>query len=91
MSLNSNICLVFLAHGDAPSSHVTNPSIGEVSLGASLSLGSACHLDERGHGGGGCGGGDGSSAVLTGVGGTRDGIQYNQFGPKISQLAFSFN
>lgn len=75
MSLNSNICLVFLAHGDAPSSHVTNPSIGEVSLGASLSLGSACHLDERGHGGGGCGVGDGSSAVLVGVSGTRDGIQ----------------
>ncbi len=26
---------------------MTNPSIGEVSLGASLSLGSGCHLDER--------------------------------------------
>ncbi len=36
-------------------SQVGNPSIGEVSLGASLSLGSACHLgghDNKGGGGG---------------------------------------
>lgn len=40
--------MFYLVLDDAISSNrVANPSIGEVSLGASLSLGSACHLEDR--------------------------------------------
>jgi hypothetical protein len=63
---NRSLFIFVSALGDALSSHVTNPSIGEVSLGASLSLGSACHLDER-DAGSNCNGGGARSVASSSI------------------------